>query len=736
MTKRVLAILITILLMVSNMLPTVSAFDIIYDLPPISAKLSEGNKVVTVTFETAPNPGEYITVYSAWDVFKRNERLVIQKIADHNLVQVIRLDNAVQGNVFVSYAPLHTSEGRQIESRVIESTGYTASNQDSSASSSQGKLTTAFEKLPIYDALGNTYALGDTSGELTVLIIGRVNCSLTTGKLRNVKNLLNRLQVEDAEIYLLDLDNTKENVATYAEQNSDIHVAWHNNSHDYNKLFWEIQRAASSVNSNGSATLPSLCILDRYLQPVYYGAGTGIDLSEIESVLSLYGAPESNKPEEKEPGQSGTGHPSTGDTPSGNPTQAGNSDDNELKARLEELGVDVEKALAALKGGGSYSESNAAVSLISPGMSSSASNAVPENVSAEKLHTVFSKLPVYDVVNGEYLLGSTETDLSILVIGNTRCSYTVRRVQYIKDMLKSLNVEHANLYLLDMGKNVGNERADAERFAEKNPGVFVARAADNNDVYYRLFFEVCRTRGKTGGRFPAICILDNECVPVYTTTEILFDENELSNVLRPYSTVPDNMATEGEAPVPPETSVKDTEAHAFGAPFWDVQSNAYYYDAVNWAIGKNITAGTTASTFSPNNTCTHAQIITFLYRAAGAPAVIEENIYTNNRVTSDQYFYYAMLWAHQNGVVTDADLNPNSNCTRSDAVTYLWRLAGRPSVGTSDFADVSASASYAQAVAWAVQQGITAGTSATTFSPNNICTRAQIITFLYRNKAN
>lgn len=207
MTKRVLAILITILLMVSNILPTVSAFDIIYDLPPISAKLSEGNRVVTVTFETAPNPGEYIFVYSAWDVFKSNEPLTVQGITNHDRIQIVRLDEPAQGNVFVSYAPLHTSEGRQIESRVIESTGYTTSYQDSSASSSQRKLTTDFKKLPIYDALGNTYALGDTSGELTVLVIGRVNCSLTTGKLRNVKNLLNRLQVEDAEIYLLDLDS-------------------------------------------------------------------------------------------------------------------------------------------------------------------------------------------------------------------------------------------------------------------------------------------------------------------------------------------------------------------------------------------------------------------------------------------------------------------------------------------------------------------------------------------------
>ena len=396
MKKKILVFLFAALLAASNMIPAANAFDIIYDLPPISAKLSEGNKTVTVTFETAPSPGEYIMVYSEWDAFKINEPMTIHTITDRVLVQVVRLDEPAQANVFVSYAPLHTSEGRQIESKVIGSTGYTTSNQGNSVSSPQEKLTTNFKGLLIHDALGNSYELGDASEELTILVIGRVNCSLTTGKLRNVRNLLERFNIKDAGIYLLDIDNAKEAVAIYAEQDPDIHVAWHNNSQDYNKLFWEIQREASSV-SGGSAILPSPCILDRSLQPVYYGAGTGIDLSEIESVLSLYGAPESNKPEEKEPGQSGTGHPSTGNTPSGDPPQAGSSDDDALKAKLEELGVDVEKALAALQNGGTYSEQHVTVSFISPGSNSTSGN-IPENIPVEELHTDFSKLPVYDVL--------------------------------------------------------------------------------------------------------------------------------------------------------------------------------------------------------------------------------------------------------------------------------------------------------------------------------------------------
>lgn len=526
MKKRFFTVLIAALLTVSAM-PAANAFDIIYDLPPISAKLSEGNKTVTVTFETAPSSGEYITVYSEWDAFKINEPLTVQTITNHDPVQVIKLDKPALANVFVSYAPLHTSEGGQIESRVIESTGYTSSRQDSPADSSREKLTTDFKCLPIYDALGNTYALGDTSGEATVLVIGRANCSLTTGKLRNVRNLLDRLKIKDAEIYLLDIDNAKETVSVYAEQNPDIHVAWHNNSQDYNRLFWEIQRATSSVSGSGSAVLPSLCILDRSLQPVYYGAGIGIDLSEIESALSPYSAWQSSESAEER------------DDP----------------------------------GSGTYSRQDVTITLIPPGANSPASNTIPEKIPVEELHTDFSKLPVYDVISGEYPLGSAEADLSILVIGNSLCSYTIKRIQFLKDMLESLNVAHTKLYLLDMGKKVGNERADAERFAEKNPGVFVARAADNSDIYYRLFFEVCHTRGKPGGRFPAICVLDDNCIPIYTTTEILFDENELSGVLQPYAAEPyDNAAAAEETPVSPENSAKDIQAHASGVPFLDVQS--------------------------------------------------------------------------------------------------------------------------------------------------------------------
>ena len=169
--------------------------------------------------------------------------------------------------------------------------------------------------------------------------------------------------------------------------------------------------------------------------------------------------------------------------------------------------------------------------------------------------------------------------------------------------------------------------------------------------------------------------------------------------------------------------------------FLDVGPSHYAYDPVVWAVKEGITNGTSATTFSPDQTCTQGQILTFLWRAVGEPKATIANPYTNGAVTSSQYFYNAMLWAYEQGIVTSKSLNPNAGCQRSDVALYLWRLAGSPAAGGATFSDVSSSAPYAQAVAWAVQEGITNGTSATTFSPGATCTRGQIVTFLYRDLA-
>ena len=167
--------------------------------------------------------------------------------------------------------------------------------------------------------------------------------------------------------------------------------------------------------------------------------------------------------------------------------------------------------------------------------------------------------------------------------------------------------------------------------------------------------------------------------------------------------------------------------------FSDVAANAWYAEPVKWAVEKGITSGTSANTFSPDMTCTTAQILTFLWRANGSPAPTINNPFTN--VANDAYYASAAVWAYEKGLVSGSSFEGDTPCTRSATVTYLWKLAEKPAVAAADFTDVAADAEYAQAVAWAVQQGITAGTSATTFSPDVTCTRGQIVTFLYRDMA-
>ncbi|MDO4750403.1 MAG: S-layer homology domain-containing protein [Eubacteriales bacterium] len=161
-------------------------------------------------------------------------------------------------------------------------------------------------------------------------------------------------------------------------------------------------------------------------------------------------------------------------------------------------------------------------------------------------------------------------------------------------------------------------------------------------------------------------------------------------------------------------------------PFTDVVDTSYYFAPVLWAVNRGITNGTSATTFSPNDTCTRAQIITFLYRAAGSPAPAKESEITD--VAASAYYYPAVQWAAENGMFDGQTFEPNAPCTRLMAVDFIWKAAGSPAAAASGFSDISDNG----AVNWAVEAGVTNGTSTTTFSPENICTRAQIVTFLYR----
>ena len=168
--------------------------------------------------------------------------------------------------------------------------------------------------------------------------------------------------------------------------------------------------------------------------------------------------------------------------------------------------------------------------------------------------------------------------------------------------------------------------------------------------------------------------------------------------------------------------------------FVDVKTGDYFYDAVQWAVEKGITNGTSAETFSPNAHCTRAQIVTFLWRAAGSPVV--NYAMDLSDVAGDAYYAEAVRWALSEGITTgtSADqFSPDATCTREQAVTFLYRAAGSPAVsGESAFEDVGADAYYARAVAWAAQNGVTNGISQALFGTGSDCTRAQIVTFLYR----
>ena len=173
--------------------------------------------------------------------------------------------------------------------------------------------------------------------------------------------------------------------------------------------------------------------------------------------------------------------------------------------------------------------------------------------------------------------------------------------------------------------------------------------------------------------------------------------------------------------------------------FVDVKPTDYFYNPVKWAVTKNITKGTSATTFTPYDNCTRAQIVTFLWRDAGSPMpTISRHPFTDVSYSMGADFYNAILWASQNGITAGTStttFSPNKNCTRAQIVTFLWRYAKKPvGYGSNSFTDVNKNdhAPYYDAILWAVSKGITNGSTTTTFAPNDTCTRAQAVTFLYR----
>lgn len=177
------------------------------------------------------------------------------------------------------------------------------------------------------------------------------------------------------------------------------------------------------------------------------------------------------------------------------------------------------------------------------------------------------------------------------------------------------------------------------------------------------------------------------------------------------------------------TFVKEVET----SPFSDVSTSAYYYEAVKWAQEKGITGGIGNGLFGPNQPCTRAQIVTFLWRAAASPEPKTMSSFSD--VSADSYYAKAVAWAVENGITTgtgDGKFSPDATCTRAQSVTFLFRAIGKLVDSKAEFSDVLTDSYYANAVAWAVENGVTNGIGDGLFGPDNSCTRAQIVTFLFR----
>ena len=167
--------------------------------------------------------------------------------------------------------------------------------------------------------------------------------------------------------------------------------------------------------------------------------------------------------------------------------------------------------------------------------------------------------------------------------------------------------------------------------------------------------------------------------------------------------------------------------------FYDVPNDAFFYEAVKWAVDKGITNGLSDTMFGPYESCTRAQIVTFLWRAAGSPEPKTASSFAD--VPASAYYAKAVAWAVENGItngMTETTFAPNATCTRGQSVTFLYRALKGTASGSTNFTDVKSDAFYADAINWAVKNDVTNGTSATTFSPNADCTRAESVTFLYR----
>ena len=221
-----------------------------------------------------------------------------------------------------------------------------------------------------------------------------------------------------------------------------------------------------------------------------------------------------------------------------------------------------------------------------------------------------------------------------------------------------------------------------------------------------------------------ICSTENGLTSYVPLDISYMTKTDMGYTLDLYATNPIYLTVDGSntADQAPQTAV---------GSFSDVHSTDYFADAVKWAVDRSITQGTSATTFSPDENCTRAQILTFLWRAVGSPKADAANPFAD--VSTNDYYYDAAIWAYQKGMVSGGSFDGDTPCTRASTVMYLWKNADSPAYdNTGKFTDVSANSEYSTAVAWAVANGVTSGVSDTEFAPDEICSRGQIVTFLKR----
>lgn len=178
--------------------------------------------------------------------------------------------------------------------------------------------------------------------------------------------------------------------------------------------------------------------------------------------------------------------------------------------------------------------------------------------------------------------------------------------------------------------------------------------------------------------------------------------------------------------------VSHLEAAPTVGDFLDVYTTDYYASAVQWAIRRHITTGTSETTFSPGDGVTLDQAVTFLWRAAGSPAPKAPNLLRG--IDQSQYYYKPALWALEQGLISGLTFDPARRVTRGQVITWMWKLEGSPVTGTNPFMDIPFGAEYARAAAWACSKGVATGRASTSFGPDQVCTRGQMVTFLYRNR--